>query len=68
MDRVHDSCQELGNTAQNKTANEKDAAAAKVGDQRAVDEDSNNPNRAENARVLKGIADTGHLKEISSVC
>jgi hypothetical protein len=38
-----------------------------VGDERAVDQNGNDTDRNEDARVLKGVADARHLEEVGAV-
>jgi hypothetical protein len=38
-----------------------------VGDESAVDEDGDHADRDEDARVLEGVADAGHLEEVGAV-
>jgi len=54
--------------AKDETRGEHDTATTIMGDESTVEENSNDGDAVEDARVLKGVADAGHLEEISAVC
>lgn len=68
MDVVDSRDNELRNSANKHANHQEHTAPPNLRDHTAVDDDDNNADGGQNARVLEGVANLCHFEEVGSVC